>query len=107
MSVGCHTLRNNEAALGDVCDGSAEAFHTFFESSSIIEFFNSEDELGLGECSLFSDLSRFGGKGLIRRALFHPLERLEGDTTTDRFVAVGGVAHHGGKTFALGVEERK
>jgi hypothetical protein len=44
VSVGCHTLRDDEAALGDVCDGSAKAFHAFFESGCIIEFFNSEDE---------------------------------------------------------------
>ena len=107
MSVSCQTLRNDEAGLSNVCEGSAEAFHTFFELGSIDEFFNSEDEFGLGECSSFSDLSRFGGKGLIRRALFHPHERLEGDTSTDRLVAVVWVAHLGGKTFALVVKERK
>ena len=107
MSVSCQTLRNDEAALSNVCEGSAEAFHTFFESGSIVEFFNSEDEFRLRECSSFSDLSRFGGKGLIRRALFHTHERLEGDTSTDGLVAVVWVAHRGGKTFALGVKERK
>lgn len=88
MSVSCQTLRNDEAALSNVCEGSAEAFHTFFESGSIVEFFNSEDEFRFGECSSFSDLSHFGGNGLIRHALFHPLEGLEGDTTTDGLVAV-------------------
>jgi hypothetical protein len=72
-----------------------------------LSFFNLEDEFGLGECSSFSDLSRLSGNGLIRRALFHPLERLEGDTSTDGLVAVVWVAHPGGKTFALGVKERK
>ena len=88
MSVSCQTLQNDEAALSNVCKESAEAFHTFFESGGIVEFFNSEDEFRLGECSSFSNLSRFGSKGLIRRTLFYPLEGLEGDTTTDGLVAV-------------------
>jgi hypothetical protein len=72
-----------------------------------VELFNSKDELGFGERSSSSNLGRFSGKGLICLALFHPLKRLEGNTPTDRLVAVIRVAPRGRKTLTLGVEECK
>ena len=45
MSVDCATLHDDKAALGDISKRLAELFDTFFESGSVIEFFNSEDKL--------------------------------------------------------------
>ena len=48
MSVNCRALRNDEATLSYACKGSAKGLNKIFESSSIVELFNPEDELGFG-----------------------------------------------------------